>query len=422
MRVVHILRKYDPSEWGGTETAVYLLTTDMAKHGVESVVFAPRIGEDRKSSDPFGLSGSPVRRFSAHASVWGVSADRKRQMVAVGGNMVSFELFGALWAERNVDVVHSHAQGRLGAIARFIARRKGLPFVISIHGGAYDIPARVREELKKPSAGGWDWGRPLGLLLGARRLVDQADAVIAFNQREADLIRERHPGRRVLVESHGVPTALFARESRQAARNAYPQLQGRPMLLVLGRIDPTKNQEWVIAETAELVRRHPGILVVFVGAFTNQEYGNALLARIDREGLKDAVMLPGSLPFGDPRLIGLLQLARAVVLPSLSETFGIVILESWAAGTPVISSRTSGASALVEDGVHGLLFDLNRPEDFHIAVDRVLAEPELAKGWGAAGRAKAVAEFDTSVRAERMRRLYGELIEEKNALRHNKGR
>jgi len=393
MRVVHILRKYDPSEWGGTETAVFLLTTDMAKHGVESVVFAPRIGDIGKTSDPFGLSGSPVRRFNAHAPVWGVSADRKRQMVAVGGNMVSFELFSALWAERNVDVVHSHAQGRLGAIARFIARRKGLPFVISIHGGAYDIPARVREELKKPSAGGWDWGRPLGLLLGARRLVDQADAVIAFNQREADLIRERHPGRRVLVESHGVPTALFARESRQAARNAYPQLQGRPMLLVLGRIDPTKNQEWVIAETAELVRRHPGILVVFVGAFTNQEYGNALLARIDRE-----------------------------VLPSLSETFGIVILESWAAGTPVISSRTSGASALVEDGVHGLLFDLNRPEDFHIAVDRVLAEPELAKGWGAAGRAKAVAEFDTSVRAERMRRLYGELIEEKNALRHNKGR
>jgi glycosyltransferase involved in cell wall biosynthesis len=343
-------------------------------------------------------------------------------MIAVGGNMISFDLFCDLLSQRNVDVIHSHAQGRLGAIARAAARLKRIPFVISIHGGAYDIPAAVWRELRKPAAGGWDWGRPLGLLLGARRLVDQADAVIAFNPREASLIMERHPGRRVLVGSHGVPTALFARECRDAAMDAYPQLAGRQMFLVLGRIDPTKNQEWVIEQAAELVRRHPKILLVFVGAFTNQEYGNSILAHIARGGLKDSVVLLGSLPVGDTRLIGLLQSARAVILPSLSETFGIVILEAWASGTPVISSRTSGASALMGDGVGGLLFDLGEPGSFHAAVDQVLAQPDLALAWGAAGRAKAVANFDTSVRAKKMAELYGELVEEKNALRHNTGR
>lgn len=422
MRVCHILRKYDPSEWGGTESAVLQLTTDMARLGVESVVYAPDIRRDAESRDPFEASGCAVKRFRACVPVLGVSSDRRRQMVAVGGNMISLDLIYDLLARRNVDVIHSHAQGRLGAIARTAARLKRIPFVISIHGGAYDIPAAVWRELRKPSAGGWDWGRPLGLLLGARRLVDQADAVIAFNPREASLIMERHPGRRVLVESHGVPTALFARECKGAAIDAYPQMAGRQIFLVLGRIDPTKNQEWVIDEAAELVRRHPKILLVFVGAFTNQEYGNAMIAHIAREGLKDSVILLGSLPFGDPRLIGLLQSARAVILPSLSETFGIVILEAWAAGTPVISSRTSGASALMGEGTGGLLFDLKEPGSFHAAVDQVLAQPELAASWGAAGRAKAVADFDTCVRAERMAKLYGELIEEKHALRHNKGR
>ena len=118
-------------------------------------------------------------------------------------------------------------------------------------------------------------------------------------------------------------------------------------------------------------------------------------------------------------MIGLLQEARAVIVPSKSETFGIVIVEAWAAGTPVISSRTSGASALVQDGVNGLLFDLDRPATFHAAMDRILERPELAEEWGAAGRARAVAEFDTSVRTDRMRRLYENLIEEKNALRHS---
>jgi alpha-maltose-1-phosphate synthase len=152
---------------------------------------------------------------------------------------------------------------------------------------------------------------------------------------------------------------------------------------------------------------------------THREYGAALKARIAREGLQDVVKLVGSLPFGDPRLIGLLQEARAVVVPSKSETFGIVILEAWAAGTPVVSSRTSGAAALVEEGVNGLLFDLDRPATFHAAMDRVLERPERAAEWGAAGRARAVAEFDTSIRADRMKRLYENLIEERHALRHS---
>jgi len=343
-------------------------------------------------------------------------------MVAVGGNMISFDLVGSLWGEKNIDVIHSHALGRLGAIGRVVARVRRLPFVISVHGGAYDLPAAVRQGLRRPYAGSWDWGKPLGLMLRARHLMDHADAIIAFNPREFDLIRKRHPGKRVLCEPHGVSTALFARECRPAALEAYPQLRGRLVFVILGRIDPTKNQGWLIAETAELARRHPGILLVFVGPCTDREYGSAMQARITREGLQEIVLLAGSLPFGDPRMVGLLQEARAVIVPSLSETFGLVILESWAAGTPVISSRTSGASALVEEGANGLLFDLDRPATFHSAVDQILGNQGLATRLGAAGRAKATAEFDISVRAERMKRFYEGLIGKQDALRHSSGR
>jgi glycosyltransferase involved in cell wall biosynthesis len=440
MRVAQLLRKYDPTEWGGTESAIHQLTAGLAAHGVESVVYAPWIpdvnrgearfrshrGSDathpaprREDWDPLATAGRTVRRFHACVPVWGIPSERKRQLIAVGGNAISFDLPGALWSERNLEVVHSHALGRLGAIGRVVARSRRLPFVLSVHGGVYDLPAAVTERLLRPASGGWDWGRPLGLLLRARHLLAEADAVVTFNPREAALIRERHPRQRVICESHGVAAAAFAQDNRAAAQRAFPALHGRWVLLVLGRIDAAKNQEWLLAQLAELARRHPKICLVLVGACTDRDYGDALQARIAREGLQAFVLLAGSLPAGDARLVGLLQMAWALILPSVSETFGIVILEAWAAGTPVISSRTSGATSLVQEGVNGLLFDLARPTTFHAAVNQVLGRPALGRALGAAGRAKVIAEFDTSVLAGRMKRLYEELIGEKNALRHS---
>jgi len=338
-------------------------------------------------------------------------------MVAVGGNVLSFDLPLALWRERDLAVVHSHALGRLGAIGRAVARVRRLPFVLSVHGGAYDLPAAVRRGFRRAAGAGWDWGKVPGLLLRARQLFADADAIVTCNPREAELIRERHPGRRVFVQPHGVPLDLFTPDRRAAAQAAFPELQDRVVLLVPGRIDPTKNQAWLIAQTAELVRRHPRILLVLAGACTHREYGGQLQARVEREGLDDAVLLTGGLPPGDPRLIGLMQGARAVVLPSVSETFGLVILEAWAAGTPVIASRTSGATTLVEQEANGLLFDLEHPASFHAAVDRIMTQPATARSWGEAGRAKVRAEYDAAALAGRMKSIYEEVIHER-AHRH----
>jgi glycosyltransferase involved in cell wall biosynthesis len=418
MRVAHILRKYDPSEWGGTETAIERLAAGLAVRGVESVVCAPRLAQASRPADPLAAAGCVVRRFRAFVPVWGLSAEKKRQMVAVGGNLLSFELMALLWREAGLDVIHSHALGRLGAMGRAVARGRRLPFVLSIHGGAYDLPLPVRRSLNRLAAGGWDWGRPLGLLLRARRLIGDADAIVTCNPREAELIRGRHPGLRVFVQPHGVPLAVFSRDQRAAAREAFPVLRDRAVLLQPGRIDPVKNQDWLVAQAAELARRHPQILLVLAGACTNREYGEALQARIDVGGLRGHVLLAGALPPGDARLIGLFQEAQAVILPSVSETFGLVILESWAAATPVISSRTSGATALVRDGVNGFLFDLDRPAAFHAAVDQILTQPGKRRQWGAAGLATVAAEFDSAQLAGRMRLIYENLIGEKNAHRH----
>ncbi len=419
MRVAHLLRKYDPSEWGGTETAIHQLTSGLAGQNVESVVFSPRLPHRSANADPLAVAGCATREFVARVPVWGISKEQQNQMIAVGGNVVSFDLFGSLWREKEIDVIHSHALGRLGAIGRTAARARKLPFVLTVHGGAYDLPAVVKRELNRPTIGGWDWGKPVGLLLRARHLFSEADAIITCNPREAALISARHPDRRVVVQPHGVPAARFAGDHRAAALSAFPVIERRKVLVMPGRIDPVKNQSWLVEQTAELARRHPDVLLVFVGACTDVAYGESLNALIAKNGLTHSVLLAGKLPPGDPRLIGLLQISQALVLPSLSETFGLVILEAWAAGTPVISSRTSGATALVTEGENGFLFDLDQPAPFHAAANQIFTQPELRARMGAAGRARVIADYDTDVLSARMKQLYAELIGEKNALRHS---
>jgi glycosyltransferase involved in cell wall biosynthesis len=253
-------------------------------------------------------------------------------------------------------------------------------------------------------------------------VLAEADAIMTCNSREAEKIRERHPDRRVIVQPHGVPAALYAVDHREAARAAFPEIRDRQVALSLGRIDAVKNQAWLVDQLPDLLRRHPRLLLVLAGACTDEVYGEALRRRIDDLGLERHVLITGKLPPADPRLIGLLQCARVAMLQSVSETFGLVILEAWAAGTPAISSRTSGATALIEQGHNGWLFDLQQPASFHTAIDAALRDDEVRARVIEAGRRRAAADFDTRVLASRVRGLYEQLIEEGHALRDPAGR
>jgi alpha-maltose-1-phosphate synthase len=439
MRVIHLLRKYDSTEWGGTEIAVRQLFDGLRQHGVTPVMYCPYVNGHRARTAPSASEGpnaravSPrqaasesrngitgdLKRFKAFMPVWGISRQEKQQLIALGGNLMSFDLLPALWREPDVALVHTHTLGRLGGIACAVARGRGLPFVVSIHGGLLDLPPALKTAFNAPAHSGFEWGRIFGLLLQSRRLIHHADAVFACNLREVELLRRRYPGKRIEVQPHGIHLDPYRQNHRAAAREAFPQIRQRAVLLCAGRIDPVKNQAWLITQAPELFRNHPDALLVLVGPCTDEAYGQSLARQIRELGLSHRVLSTGGLPPGDPRLIGLFQEARAVLLPSISETFGLVLLEAWAAGTTVISSRTSGASALIRDGENGWLFDLSEPSAFHRAIKETLSNPALCARLAESGRQLVNREYGSNSVAGKVRQRYLELIEAKHALRHS---
>jgi alpha-maltose-1-phosphate synthase len=439
MRVIHLLRKYDPAEWGGTETALQRLFDGLRQHGVTPVMYCPHVhgngartalsaseaqnvrtdNHRQAASETPNRNNGDIKRFKTCVPVWGISRHEKRQLIALSGNLMSFGLLPALWREPDVALVHTHTLGRLGGIASAVARGRGLPFVVSIHGGLLDLPPALKTAFNGPSHNGFEWGKLFGLLLQSRRLIHHADAVFACNLTEAELLRKKYPRKRIEVQRHGIPMGPYLQNHRAAAREAFPQIRGRDVLLCAGRIDPVKNQAWLITHAAEIVRNHPEALLVLAGACTNEAYGQSLERQVRNLGVSHHVLITGGLPSGDPRLLGLIQEARAVLLPSISETFGLVLLEAWAAGTPVISSKTSGASALIRDGENGWLFDLSDPRTFHRAVSQTLLNPGLRARLAESGRELVASEYDAMSVAGRVKQLYLELIEAKHALRYS---
>src|SRR5947209_15843325 len=91
MRAAHLLRKLDPEQWGGTEMAIQRLFDGLRGQGITPIVYCPRLSRDAVN-DPLLRSGYKVERFRAFVPVLGLPEGRKRQLVSVGGNIMSFDL------------------------------------------------------------------------------------------------------------------------------------------------------------------------------------------------------------------------------------------------------------------------------------------------------------------------------------------
>jgi D-inositol-3-phosphate glycosyltransferase len=127
---------------------------------------------------------------------------------------------------------------------------------------------------------------------------------------------------------------------------------------------------------------------------------------VAEHGLSERVRFVPPQPHHD--LPAFYRAADVCLVPSRSESFGLVALEAGACGTPVVASAVGGLRTLVVDGATGFLVDGRDPHDYAACVDLLLREPDVASSFGTAAVRRAQ-RYSWSITAGRLRRLYGDL-------------
>lgn len=408
MKIIQIPRRFVADEWGGTETTILETSRALRAAGHDVGIFTSlALSAARQEM----IRDVPVRRFPYSYPFWGLTDANRRDMDKKGGNLLSLSLLWALLREPGVDLLHAHSGKRLGAAVRTAARRRGIPYVVTLHGGHFVVPQGEMDQMLAPIRRTVEWGRLFGMAMGSRRVLEDADAVLCVGGDELAAARERLPGRRVELMPNGVDCDAFAHGDGAAFRRAFDLPPERRLLLCVSRIDYQKNQIALVEALGRLLPTHPDLHLVLLGPVTVAGYRERLDARVAALGLGERVTLIPGLRSDDPLLVGAFHAAEVFCLPSLHEPFGIVILEAWAAGLPVVASRIGGIPSFTEDGVNILHAAPGDADALAARLALVLADPELAKRLADAGRDKARRDYDWRAISARLLDLYRELVE-----------
>jgi D-inositol-3-phosphate glycosyltransferase len=272
-----------------------------------------------------------------------------------------------------------------------------LPLVSTFH-----TLARVKAETGDPE--------PDRRVDAETEVIACSDAILANCADEVTQLVELYgaDASRIEIVPPGVDHAFFSPGDRRGARAALG-LGDHPVLLFVGRIQPLKGLTVAIGALAELSSRHPDAVLVAVGGQSGlggSEEMAAAQALIARHGLQDRVRFVAPQPHH--MLSTYYRAADVCIVPSRSESFGLVALEAAACGTPVVAAAVGGLRTLVDEGVTGFLVDTRDPADYAGAVATLLDDHGLSAkiAEAAAERARG---FTWSTTAARLRRLYADL-------------
>ncbi|MEU0393342.1 D-inositol-3-phosphate glycosyltransferase [Streptomyces sp. NPDC006208] len=287
------------------------------------------------------------------------------------------------------DLVHSHywLSGHVGWLA---AERWGVPLVHAMHTMA---------KVKNAALADGDSPEPASRVIGETQIVGAADRLIANTAEEADELARFydadpakvavvHPGVNLDVFRPGPGGVPGDAAGRAAARARLGLPQDAFIPLFAGRIQPLKAPDILLRAVALLLERDPSlrsrIVVPVVGGpsgsgLAKPEGLQKLAARL---GIADVVHFQR--PVGQQRLADWFRAASTLVMPSYSESFGLVAIEAQATGTPVVAAAVGGLPVAVRDELTGFLVPGHDPADYADTLRRFVLDPSLSQTMGAA--------------------------------------
>ena len=387
---------------GGMNVYIRSVAERLAEQGVEVDVFTRCRGRDVPEIEEVA-AGHRVIQVQAGPCAPVPKDDLPRFLPAFLGRVLERQRR----EHGKYDVVHSH-YWLSGWIGRSTKEIWGVPLVASFH---------TLGKVKNSSLARGDHPESGVRLAGEERVIEQADRILSATPAEAGHLVALYGADpdRIRIVPPGVDHQVFFPRNKEDAKTRL-HLSGARLVVFVGRLQPHKGPDVAIRALSAAVAKDPAstrdvVLAVVGGPSGRPTAGTDEVARLmdlaAAEGVGDRVVFFPPQP--QMRLAEFYAAADAVLVPSRSESFGLVALEAQACGTPVIAAATGGLRYVVVDGTTGFLVPGWDPSDYANRLLEILTDPAGSRRMGEAGVGQALG-FSWDTTAAEILAVYQEVL------------
>lgn len=355
-RSIQVIRRFAFDEWGGTETVVWNTAKHLIAKGHDTKIAATKALSPKSFAV---VDGVAINRFNYFYPYLNLKSDAIKILDKKGGNPYSYPLYKHLLNTRQLDLLHCHTMQRIANTVRLVAKKKKIPYVVSFHGGFFEVPDSEIAEMIKPLKGSFNYGKLFDIAMNNDHYLKDAEGIICVGYNEYLACKVKFPNKVVAYIPNGVDVDKFKVAKKNDFRQRYNIDENAELILCVSRIDYQKNQLKLIELLDVLNRRRENAHVLLIGPITSEAYKRKLDKRIIELQLESKVTIIPGLEATDPDLVNAYNTADFFILPSAHEPFGIVVLEAWASRLPVIVHKVGGLQHLIKEEHTGLFFSDN---------------------------------------------------------------
>lgn len=233
-----------------------------------------------------------------------------------------------------------------------------------------------------------------------RRIYHKAAKVLAISKHTARCVRDEYgiSEEKICVVPFPIDTSKFRPKSDT-------RTMANRFILTVGRIsDPRKNVRLLLRAFAQVKQRFDNFTLFIIG---QKPKDDSLFKFCTELGIRDSTYFLGEV--SEDELIDYYRQAELFVLASLQEGLGIVVLESMACGTPVVSTRCGGPEEIITQGYDGYLVENNNIEDLADAICRLLSDDVLRRSMGKRAREKIRQNYSVEKISSKFSRIYRQI-------------
>ncbi|HEX6386585.1 MAG TPA: glycosyltransferase family 4 protein [Anaerolineae bacterium] len=404
MHILHVVQGYTPAI-GGTERLIQRVSEKLVeRHGDKVTVYTTtayncelfwRRDQPQLPASVETVNGVTVRRFSVFNRF-----NELRRLLAGGAYKFGLPYNDWFRALYNGPLIPGMTAAIAGSGADLVAA-SSFP-LLHMH---YALWGGRRARIPVIFYGGIHTADPFGFdRPNIYRAIRRADAYIAYTPFERDFLLERGvPAATIHVVGAGVDPEPFARADGQDLRRRFGWADA-PVFAFVGQQVPHKGIDMLIEAMPCIWQERPDACLLIAGAATTYSaFIRQWISQLTPDFRSRVAVVDN---FAEDEKPNVFAACDVLVFPSGHESFGIVLLEAWAAGKPVIASRTGAIPSVVDEGKDGLLIRHRDVGDLVEAMQALLGQPELRRRMGQYGRQKVEQRYTWDIVADKLRQVY----------------